>query len=261
MIKKKKRRSKKRKKTRISPRRFLFLLAVVIVAVFLIHSAGDRAALNDLPDAPQDGLDYEVRGLDLSAYQGNVDFDALYDQGMAFVYIKATEGSDFIDPKFETNWANAQDSKMYAGAYHFVSFRSSGEDQAANFINTVKGFKHMLPPVIDLELYSEFETNEPSQETVDSILVPLIAAMKDEYGMDPVIYTTHHMYTKYIEGKYDNEIWIADENMSAKLYDGSDWLFCQYSFNGVLDGCSDGVGYIDLDVYNGSKKEFIERFH
>ena len=90
---------------------------------------------------------YPVRGVDVSAYQGEIDWDTLALQGISFAYIKATEGSSFVDKCFDYNYAQAKKTGLRVGAYHFFSFDSGGDTQAENFIATVEPCENMLPPV------------------------------------------------------------------------------------------------------------------
>ena len=96
---------------------------------------------------------YTIKGVDVSSYQGDIDWDVLSSQGIEFAYIKATEGSSTVDRCFEANWQGASKTDLRIGAYHFFSFESSGENQAKLFCGTVKALPDMLPPVIDVEFY------------------------------------------------------------------------------------------------------------
>ena len=98
-------------------------------------------------------LKYEVRGVDVSHYQGEVDWDLIESQGIRFAFIKATEGSSFEDEYFDKNWAEASDTSLRIGAYHFFSFETGGQTQAENFVNKVYAVPNMLPPVVDEEPY------------------------------------------------------------------------------------------------------------
>lgn len=111
-----------------------------------LTSTGRQAA--DVPSKQ----DYPVRGVDLSYYQGNIDWDVLASQGVDFCFIKATEGVDHNDSQFAQNWQTAQAAKIYVGAYHFFRFEDTGREQAENFIRTVPVTENTLPPVIDVEL-------------------------------------------------------------------------------------------------------------
>lgn len=80
---------------------------------------------------------YPVRGVDVSSYQGEIDWETLENQDIDFAFIKATEGSGYEDEYFQQNFQNASETGIRIGAYHFFSFDSSGITQAENFIKTV----------------------------------------------------------------------------------------------------------------------------
>lgn len=254
---KKRKKYKQPKKVKIGVKRKLLLLLAGVVLLFLIYGISLAVRVALLPDAPKDNLDYAVRGIDVSSYQGDIHWPTLSSQGMSFVFIKATEGSSHKDPKFDHNWEEVRKTRLRVGAYHFMSFETPGETQAENFIRTVGKTGGDLPPVVDVELYGDFITSSPTEEQVHGILAPMLVALEEEYGKEPIIYTTTHLYMKYISGNYDNDIWIADPGLTPKLPDGKDWVFCQYSFEGVLKGYKGPVPHIDLNVFKGSKMDFV----
>ena len=91
-------------------------------------------------------------GVDLSSYQADVDMNALRDQGIAFVYKKATEGSTHRDERFPENWAHAREAGLPSGAYHFFSYDSPGATQAENYIETDRPeLTGRLLTVVDVE--------------------------------------------------------------------------------------------------------------
>ena len=69
-------------------------------------------------------------GIDVSAFQGDIDFDSVKAGGIEFVYIKASEGTTLVDPKFEDNYAGAKDADLLIGVYHFVRAQNVSEAQA-----------------------------------------------------------------------------------------------------------------------------------
>ena len=223
------------------------LIAVVIAVTISAHSYFS---------IPVSSGSYPIKGVDVSSYQGSVDWEKLYKQDIAFAFIKATEGSSHVDKMFAQNWEAVRKTEIRAGAYHFMSLETAGSAQAENFLGTVMARRGMLPPVIDVELYGSFTYAEPSVQHLQSILTPLLKAVKEETGKAPIIYTTPHLYSKYIAGTYDNDIWIADTKLASPLSDGRTWTFCQYSVSGRLEGYEGGVKSIDLDVFNGSRSGF-----
>ena len=92
---------------------------------------------------------YPIRGVDVSEYQGDIDWSVLANQNIDFAFIKATEGSSYTDEHFSENWENASKTDLRIGAYHFFSLESSGKSQAEHFCDTVQGVPNMLPPVVD----------------------------------------------------------------------------------------------------------------
>lgn len=145
---------------------------------------------------------YPVRGVDVSSYQGEIDWDTLASQNISFAFIKATEGSSYVDPYFAENYQQAQQTGLRIGAYHFFSYDSSGETQADHFIATVSPVETMLPPVIDLEFYGDKEANPPSPETVRPQLDILLERLEEHYGRKPILYATEKSYALYLAGAY-----------------------------------------------------------
>lgn len=204
--------------------------------------------------------DYEVFGVDVSSYQGEINWDHIYSQGIDFAYVKATEGSSHVDPMFQYNFEEAAEAGLDVGAYHFLSFETSGKEQAENFIATVPKTEGMLPPVVDVELYGGYVDNPPSEELVQGILDEFIAEIESYYGVQPIIYVNEKSYRMYIKGHYDGyKLWVSNYSFNPKLL-GHDWTFWQYSEEGELDGYAGSQTYIDLNVYSGTEEEFEEEF-
>ena len=185
---------------------------------------------------------YPVRGVDVSSYQGEIDWETLENQDIDFAFIKATEGSGYEDEYFQQNFQNASETGIRIGAYHFFSFDSSGITQAENFIKTVPKTQNMLPPVIDLEFYAQHGSDPPEKEETRYNLQKMIDAVYDYYGLMPVIYVT--------------DIRIRSIFTKAELPDERKWTFWQYCNRGRLDGYDGAEQYIDLNVFNGTKEEF-----
>lgn len=203
--------------------------------------------------------DYPVRGVDVSHYQGYINWSELSNQGISFAYIKATEGRAYIDERFEYNYSEAQKTSLRVGAYHFFSFESTGKSQSENYINTVTPCKNMLPPVIDLELYGDFIYTPPSKDVVLTELYDMTAELENFYGITPVIYATEETYSLYLEGEFDNcDIWIRSVYRKPRISDGRDWTFWQYTNREKLEGYSGEERFIDMNVFNGSAAEFEE---
>lgn len=227
--------------------------ALVILCIIAIMVYNGVILLNNPPISK-----YPVRGIDVSHYQGDIDWQTLSEQGdISFAFIKATEGSIYADETFAYNYAEARKTGLRVGAYHFFSFESTGVSQADNFINTVVPYDNMLPPVIDLEFYGDFRYNHPEADIVRGELDGMISALREHYGVDPIIYVTEETYRLYIEGGYDDcDIWIRSVYRKPKISDGRKWTFWQYTNRERLEGYSGEEKYIDMNVFCGSAEEF-----
>lgn len=220
-------------------------VAVVVYAVYFgyYHVNGLRAAK------------YPIHGVDVSHYQGNIDWNVLADQDIQFAYIKATEGSSHVDENFASNFKEARQVGLKVGAYHFFSYDSAGITQAGNFIDTVENFDGMLPPVVDVEFYGNKEENPPASEEVYPQLRAYLDAVEGSYGMQPIIYATYESWELYIQDQFDDyPLWIRD---IWNVPDNSmDWIFWQYTNRGRLRGFSGDEPYVDLNVFAGTVDEW-----
>ena len=232
------------------------LCAVVLLTIVLFLCLWNGIILLNNPDTKN----YPVRGFDVSSYHGLIDWQTLSQQDLSFAFIKATEGSSFVDSRFEYNYAEAQKTHLRVGAYHFFSFDSLGQTQADNFIRTVKKADNMLPPVVDVEFYGNKASNPPDANKVRAQLSILLDALEAHYGLKPIIYATADTYSLYLEGHYNSyDIWFRNVFSAAELPDGRDWTFWQYTNRARLDGYNGPEKFIDMNVFYGSVDEF-ERY-
>ena len=202
---------------------------------------------------------YEVRGVDVSEYQGEVDWDRIKSQGISSAFIKATEGSKSKDDYFDKNFGKLKNMDMLLGIYHFFSFETEGEEQAQNYINTVGYIENddsIFIPIIDVEYYSYYEKAKPYKEWIIEELQTMLDDLENTYRIKPMIYTTMGFYDDYINGNFsDYDIWIRDIVTKPSLKN-RDWRFWQYTGKGRLDGYSGQEKFIDLNVFNGTKEDF-----
>ena len=201
---------------------------------------------------------YPVFGVDVSNYQGDINWQELEAQNVFFAFIKATEGSGHTDESVRRNLDRAADTNIRVSAYHFFSFDSAGETQADNFIASVGKDEIDMPPVVDIEYYADKRSNKPSKEDTESILRPLLTKLENYYGVKPIIYTTLPVYCRYVKGSFsDYPLWIRSVNCEPDLLN---WKFWQYSDKGTLTGYYGEEEHIDLNVYNGSVDDFDTEF-
>ena len=194
---------------------------------------------------------YEIRGIDISHYQGKINWEKLSNaqiehSPIRFVMIKATEGSTQIDDCFQDNFKNARDYGFIRGAYHFWSNKSSARDQARFFLKKVHLKDGDLPPVLDVE-------NKPEDMSVEDFQREILTWMhivEDKYHVKPILYTYYKFKNQYLNTPVfdDYPYWIAHYYVDEIEYEG-DWKFWQHTDAGRLPGIK---GTVDFNLYNGS---------
>ncbi|WP_334075234.1 glycoside hydrolase family 25 protein [Paenibacillus sp. A14] len=195
-----------------------------------------------------------ARGVDVSHWQGEVDWPQVKAAGISFAFIKATQGTAWVDPKFRGNAAGAHKAGLLTGPYHFVDAVSpeAARKQAQHFVRTLQGVgtPFTLPPVMDYE-------NNPaglSRPQINQIARAFLSEVERLIGIRPIIYTGNAFAQQFDETLQSYPLWIARYS-SAVPYDvpaWKKWDFWQYSDSGRIAGIG---GHVDLNVYRGSVEE------
>ncbi len=196
---------------------------------------------------------FPIHGIDISHHQGSIDWDVLKQQDIQFIYMKATEGGDWVDPKFKMFWKSAMDREMVIGAYHFYRVCKTGIEQANNFIATVPKNEKSMPHAVDLEYIGNCKTKK-SKEKIISEISDYITEINNHYGKPPIIYSTDEFYTYYLINKLqETKIWIRNIFFYPELPDDREWIIWQYSNKGRISGIEKKV---DLNAFYGSETQF-----
>ncbi|MCZ4279692.1 GH25 family lysozyme [Kiloniella laminariae] len=203
---------------------------------------------------------HPLHGIDVSHHQGEVDWQQVAGEGTSFVYIKSTEGGDYVDPLFSANWQGTRAASLPRGAYHFFNLCHSGKDQAANFIATVPLEADMLPPVVDAEVMEPCQKPEDATAADDHVVTDVVAeltdfieALQQHYGQRPVIYTMRHFDERYLKGKFlYDRFWIASMPLEPNFREDQ-WVIWQYQDKGKRAGIT---GTVDLNVLRSGVTDF-----
>ncbi len=199
-----------------------------------------------------------VFGIDISAYQGEIDWKELEDQEIAFAFIKATQGHDYVDSEFSRNWSEISDTSIKKGAYLFFEPDSPTDQSLQLFYDTVPVDVRALPPVIDVELDN---SQEPKKANIVKSLKEMVDGMSEHYHKKPIIYTNYNTYNTFLSKDFDNVyFWIADLDSSYPELANNEWTFWQYTYRGILNGVGEDITFVDLDLYNGNLKDFKKEF-
>jgi lysozyme len=196
---------------------------------------------------------HPVHGVDVSRWQGEIDWETLRQQGANFAYIKATDGGDHLDPMFRKNWDGAHRAGLKRGAYHFFYWCRTAAEQADWFIRNVPKVKGALPPVLDVEFnhLSNCKRRWSREDVLEKMQV-FMDRLERHYGQRPIIYTAPDFYAAYLKGAFPNHpFWLRSVAAHpSKRYPGRDWVFWQYSGSGLSQGVG---GKIDLNVFHGDE--------
>jgi lysozyme len=224
----------------------LLFISIISITIFLFYKGYLRC---NYPSRN----DYPIQGIDISHYQGKINWQQLKQENLDFVIIKATEGNDFVDHKFTENADSAIAHGYKVGAYHFYRLCRDGKKQAQHFINTTQQFALAIPPTVDLEFGGNCKGNQTKSQILRQI-GEYLDTLESVYGTPPIIYATAEFYNEYIAGHFQrNPIWIRDIFRKPELKDKRDWKIWQFANRGRLKGIST---YIDINAFSGKTIEF-----
>ena len=197
-----------------------------------------------------------IHGIDISHYQGQVFWEVIGENSkMAYVYIKASEGGDRIDPRYERNIQLAHQYGLKVGSYHFFRPKTNLTKQLENFMTQCRPGDQDLIPMIDVETKSGLST----PEFRDS-LTKFITLVEEAYKQKPLIYTFTNFYNAHMQGAIDGyPLMIAQYNaVEPELKDGRDITIWQYTGKGRINGIN---GFVDKSRFlkNHGLREI--RFH
>lgn len=195
-----------------------------------------------------------ARGIDVSRWQGSIDWKQVREAGISFVFIKASQGSSLEDPKFVENVQGAKAAGLLVGAYHFLGAASAAaaRQEAKHFVETMKKAGPLawfdLPPVLDYE-------NNPagiSRAAINQAAAAFLEEVERLTGRQPILYTGNAFAANFDEslGRYD--LWIARYSETRVPDDRpawNKWTFWQYTDSGRINGIT---GKVDLNVYAGT---------
>jgi lysozyme len=186
-----------------------------------------------------DGERYSV---DVSAHQGEIEWEQVAEDGIQFAYIKATEGQGWIDERFTANWDGAETAGLDRGAYHFFTLCAAGDEQARNFLRVAPPDDDALPPVIDLELTGNCAARPPADEVAKHVAT-FVRMVEEEWGRDMLFYVRPDWEKLYpIRGSLDRQLW---EVRFLRRPTDDRWHVWQLHGFANVEGIS---GSVDLDV-------------
>lgn len=193
---------------------------------------------------PSSSIIYQ--GIDVSQWQGNIDFRQVANDEIEIVYIKSSEGTSYVDPYFERNYTNAKQSGLKVGFYHYVLARTveEAEDEAQFFVSTISGKSPDCKLAMDFESFGNLSNSQ-----INQISETFLEKVEELTGKEVVIYSdvfnARNIFSLRIVSKYP--LWVAEYGVTMpQNTNWEEWIGFQYTNQGEIDGIS---GYVDRDQF------------
>jgi lysozyme len=204
--------------------------------------------------------DFAIHGIDVSHWNGEIDWQAVARSGVKFAWIKATEGGDHLDRRFRENWEGARAAGVPRGAYHFVWWCRPAHEQIEWFKRNVPREANALPPVLDVEKQpTSRNCRRPlKREEIVPKMREMLVAMERHYGQRPVIYVTVDFYAAIMapDEFKDYPTWVRSTKYAPHVhYPGRAWTFWQYQSDGRIPGIRTKT---DRNAFFGTRQQWRE---
>lgn len=187
-------------------------------------------------------------GIDVSSYQGTIDFNRVKASGIDVVYIKAGEGGQITDPYFKQNYLKAARAGLIFGAYYYVTAKNTSEAkaQANDFFNLIRATSFNARPAMDFEDFSGME-----REDINEIGLTFLEELERLTKITPMIYTNaSSAETIWSDAFSKYPLWLADyserDEFPPDITVWESWTGFQYSNTGTIPGIS---GNVDLNKF------------
>lgn len=186
-----------------------------------------------------------IKGVDVSSYQGVVNWPLMKNAGYKFAFAKATEGINYVDAFFLKNWNSAKDNGVYIGAYHFFHPDQDVGNQVHQFVTTMGKLRGGdLPPVLDWEV-----PNGVPPEAQKRAALKWLQDVEKVVGMKPIIYGSPSFFQELgdLSDFSSYSLWIAHYGVDKPRIPSpwTNWLFWQ----------TDDAGGLDVDLFNGTVQD------
>lgn len=214
--------------------------SIIMLIILLILIWGSKTfAIN-----PSNNEIYE--GIDVSRWQGTINFEKVANDGIDIVYIKATQGTTYVSPTFEEQYINAKNNGLKIGFYHYVTARTVEEarNEAQFFASKISGKQ------IDCKLAMDFEEfGNLSQEEINAIGLAFMKRLEELTNKPVVIYSNTYTARTIWNGEITSyPLWVAEYGVSKPSDNGkwNSYVGWQYTNMGNINGIN---GNVDRDKF------------
>jgi lysozyme len=223
-------------------------VAAAALVLGVVAAAGDAAA--DEAWTERCATRATVRGIDVSKWQGTVDWQAVRDAGIQFAYIRVSDGLELPDPMFASNWEGARAAGVTRGAYQFLRPEEDPEAQADLLLEAAGAPRRGdLPPAVDVEVAGGVDPPEVVRR-IDR----WVRRVKRAIGIDPIVYTSALNWLELTENSARFRglaLWVAHHDVDCPNTPAPwpRWTFHQRSTAAAVAGI---VGPVDENAFLGS---------
>ncbi len=216
----------------------LFMFMSLTLALFLASAASVYA----LSPAPGE----QWQGIDVSEWQGNINFEQVAASGIKIVYIRSSLGNSYIDPYFQQNYQKARAAGLKIGFYHYVTARSvsQAKSQAQFFARVVQGKRFQCRLAMDFEDLTGLSAAQATE-----IGLAFIRETEKASGKKAVVYSnTYNAGAMFGGAMTKYPLWAASYGVPqpSSAVNWTSWAGWQYTDKGQIPGIS---GYVDRDIF------------
>lgn len=192
-------------------KKFFYISAVLFLFVIFFSSV--------YAFSPSNNNIYQ--GIDVSNWQGYIDYESVKSEGIDIVYIKSSQGTNITDPYFRINYDNAKANGLKIGFYHYLTARNTleAEEEAQYFASVISGTEPDCKLAMDFESFGNLSISE-----INNISISFLEKLKELTGKEVIVYSdlynSRNTFGTEIASKYP--LWIAEYGISAPI-ENTNW--------------------------------------
>lgn len=220
-------------------KRKVFIYGIFAIFMFFVSSTIVYAFPPSSPNV--------YNGIDVSEWQGEIDYQAVANSGIEIAYVRSSEGNNYVDPYFRKNYDDAKANGLRVGFYHFLTATNveEAEEQARFFVSVIRGTEPDCKLAMDFEVFENLGIDE-----INDIARAFLETTEELSNKDMVIYSDAYNAREVFseELAQDYPIWVADYFVDEPEDNGkwSSWVGFQYTDRGRIEGVD---GNVDRDFY------------
>lgn len=219
-------------------KKFILIICLFLICIFI-------SSFNKVLAFPASSTEL-YNGIDVSEWQGTIDFAEVKSSGINIVYIKSSEGDNYIDPYFKSNYTSAKENGLKIGFYHFLTAQTEEEalTEARFFVSVINGLDSDCRLAMDFEVFDNLTLAE-----INDIALTFLSEVQRITNKEVVIYSDAYNARATFSSRLASEypVWVAEYGASEpENGQWNTWIGFQYTDRGIVSGIS---GFVDRDYF------------